>query len=155
MPPPIFSFSLLGNPILIKKGQQLHVCQKKGACRARPMPAQQKRHQTAHTNDLGVAEHEAEKPTFCALINLVLFWVFDPVSWKIGWRGEGGAETKGKKPQAVTEKNAEAPPREETGRQDELLSCIVPSGKKLGEVIPNQRKRVCFKSSSKRVPEGR
>lgn len=89
MPPPIFSFSLLGNPIPIKKGQQLHVCQKKGAYRARPMPAQQKRHQTAHTNDLGVAEHEAEKPTFCALINLVLFWVFDPVSWKIGW-GRGG-----------------------------------------------------------------
>lgn len=124
---PILSFYLLVNPILINTGRQPHICQKKCACRACRMPTQQK-YKTVNTNNLCAVKHENEKPTFRAPLNLFSVWVFNPVTWKIGW-----GEKKKRKQQAFVEKNDEMPSLEKTGRQDELKQLYCSLRKKKGK----------------------
>lgn len=72
-------------------------------------------------------KRENEKPTFRAPINLFSVWVFNPVTWKIGW-GE-----KKRKQQAFIEKNDEMPSPEKTGRHDELKQLYCSLRKKKGK----------------------
>lgn len=131
---PIPLFYLLGNPVLIKKGKQPHISQKKCPCKARRMPTQQKHHKTVNTNNLCAVKRENEKPTFRAPINLFSVWVFNPVTWKIGWG------KKKRKLQVVIEENDEIPSLEEMGRQDELKQLYCSLRKKKEKVTLNQSK---------------
>lgn len=134
---PILLFYLLGNPIPSKK---------------RKLPSPRRNVLAKHvgclcctniikllvTNNLCALKHENEKPAFRAPINLFSVWVFNPITWKIGW----GKKRNERKPRVVIEHQDEMLSLGEKGGRRNWNSCIVLWGKHQEKVIPNQSKRV-------------